>query len=85
MLGKRRDEPYSYLSPFLPQRKSAKKNPSLPQRSKLSSRPWKNSCLFGQRKRLPASSCGGPAGPYARGFLPADAARAHRPEPPDHD
>jgi len=52
VLAKRRDEPYSYLSPFLPQRKSAKKNPSLPQRSKLSSRPWKDSRLFGQRKRL---------------------------------
>jgi len=54
VLAKRRDEPYSQLSIFFPQRKSVKKNPSLPQRSKLSSRPWKNSRLFGQTKRLPA-------------------------------
>ena len=52
MLAKRRDEPCSQLFTFLPQRKSVKKNPSLPQRSKLSSRQWKNSRLFGQTKRL---------------------------------
>ncbi|MDH4266049.1 MAG: hypothetical protein OEW45_10465, partial [Deltaproteobacteria bacterium] len=31
-------------------------------------------------KRHPASFCGDPAGNLGNGFLPADAARAHRPE-----
>ncbi|MBI5966835.1 MAG: hypothetical protein HY882_03105, partial [Deltaproteobacteria bacterium] len=33
------------------------------------------------RKRHPASFCGDLAGTFEKGFFPADAARAHRPEP----
>ncbi|MBI5967594.1 MAG: hypothetical protein HY882_07045 [Deltaproteobacteria bacterium] len=33
------------------------------------------------RKRPPASFCGDLAGTFEKGFFPADAARAHRPEP----
>ncbi|MBI5967525.1 MAG: hypothetical protein HY882_06695 [Deltaproteobacteria bacterium] len=33
------------------------------------------------RKRPPASFCGDLAGASEKGFFPADAARAHRPEP----
>jgi len=32
-------------------------------------------------KRHPATFCGDPAGTLGKGFFPADAARAHRPEP----
>ena len=32
-------------------------------------------------EKHPAAFCGGPAGTFGNGFSPADAARAHRPEP----
>jgi len=33
------------------------------------------------REKAPASFCGDPPGTLGKGFFPADAARAHRPEP----
>ncbi len=36
-------------------------------------------------KRPPASFCGNPAGPFVKGFFPADATGTHRPESPGHE